>query len=158
MQKNTTILGIDPGTTRIGYGIVQKTGTKMVAVTYGVIETEGGLNGLKKLEKQLKQLIQKYKPTLAAVEKIYFSKNKKTAISVAEARGVILLVLCKKNLKILEYTPSDIKAALCGSGSGDKKMVSKYTALALGMDKIEGYDDASDALAVAVRAGFERVC
>lgn len=77
-------------------------------------------------------------------------------MAVAEARGVILFILERHNIKTLEFSPNDIKAAVTGSGISDKKTVSQFTASVLGLKKISGYDDASDALAVAVRAAFER--
>ena len=153
---NTTILGVDPGTMRIGYGVINKKGSRLEALTYGVIEPTKGSGRFKSIDEELNKLIKKYKPDVAAVEKIFFSKNKKTAIAVAEARGVILFILEKNGIKTLEFSPNEIKAALTGSGISDKKVVSEYTAFALGLKKISGYDDASDALAVAVRASFER--
>ena len=153
---NTTILGIDPGTMRIGYGVISKKGSHLTALDYGVIEPRAGNGRFKELAQKLDKLIKKYKPEVAAVEKIFFSKNKKTAIAVAEARGVILFILEQHGVKTLEFSPNEIKAAITGSGASDKKTVSQFTAFALGLKKISGYDDASDALAVAVRAAFER--
>ena len=151
-----TILGIDPGTMRIGYGVISKSGSRLEALTYGVIEPVGGNGRFKDIGKELNGLIKKYKPDVAAVEKIFFSKNKRTAMAVAEARGVILFILEQHGIKTLEFSPNEIKAAVTGSGMSDKKVVSEFTALTLGLKKISGYDDASDALAVAVRAAFER--
>ena len=156
LMSDTTIIGIDPGTTRIGYGIISKNGSRLRALDYGIIEPAKGNGRFKDLEQKLSKLIKKYKPDVAAVEKIFFSKNKKTAIAVAEARGVILFILERNNIKTLEFSPNEIKAAVTGSGMSGKRVVSEYTASALGLKKISGYDDAADALAIAVRASFER--
>jgi len=155
-MPSTTILGVDPGTTRIGYGVINKNGSHLRALDYGIIEPTKGNGRFKDIENKLNGLIKKYKPDVAAVEKIFFSKNKKTAISVAEARGVILFILERNNIKTLEFSPNEIKAAVTGSGMSGKRVVSEYTASALGLKKISGYDDAADALAIAVRASFER--
>jgi crossover junction endodeoxyribonuclease RuvC len=153
---NITILGIDPGTMRIGYGVINKRGSHLEALAYGVIEPKGMNGRFRDIEAGLNRLIKKYKPDVAAVEKIFFSKNKKTAMAVAEARGVILFILERHKIKTLEFSPNDIRAAVTGSGMSGKKIVSQFTAFTLGLKKISGYDDASDALAVAVRAAFER--
>lgn len=149
------ILGIDPGTTRIGYGFIKKLGPLVELMDYGVIEPGRSEARLRNLERRLVALIKKHRPQLAAVEKIYFSKNKKTAISVAESRGIILFILSKNKIKTLEFNPNDIKSAVAGSGRSDKKTVSKYVCLRLGVGKINGPDDAADALATALRASFE---
>jgi crossover junction endodeoxyribonuclease RuvC len=149
------ILGIDPGTTRIGYGLIQKSGRgKTQLIDYGVIEPGRGERYFKNLEKRLLSLIKKYQPELAAVEKIFFSKNKKTAIEVAEARGVVLFILNKNKVKTVEFTPNEIKSAVTGSGRSDKKTVAEYVCLRLGLKNIDGPDDAADALAIALRASF----
>ncbi len=154
--SETVILGIDPGTTRVGYGVIKKSGGVIKLLDYGVIEPGKNDDHFRTLEKSLNLVIKKYKPSLAAVEKIYFSKNKKTAMSVAEYRGIILFILNKKALKVLEFNPNDIKLVVTGMGNSDKKTVSKYVCFTLGINKIAGHDDASDALAVAIRAAFER--
>lgn len=152
----TIILGIDPGTTRIGYGVIKKSGSVLKLLDYGIIEPVGNDNRFNILERLLNSIIKKYKPSLAAVEKIYFSKNKKTAMSVAEYRGIILFILNKKVKTVLEFDPNNIKLAVTGSGNSDKKTISEYVCLTLGISNISGPDDASDALAVAIRASFER--
>lgn len=150
------ILGIDPGTTRIGYGVIKKAKNAFKLLDYGIIEPGRNHLRFRNLEKKLVSLVKKYKPHLASVEKIYFAKNKKTAISVAESRGIILFILNKNKVKTMEFSPNDIKSAITGFGKSDKKTVSKYVCLTLGIKKIKGPDDASDALAVALRAAFER--
>lgn len=150
------ILGIDPGTTRIGYGIIEKkNGLKMVA--YGVLGIKGGdqKDKLIALAKELRRLIKKYKPSVVGIEKLYFSKNQKTALAVAEARGVITLVVAEEGIPILEFGPNEIKSAVTGYGASGKEAVRRIVSLTLGIPTVEGLDDASDALAIAIRASFE---
>ncbi len=150
------ILGIDPGTTRIGYGIIKKVGSRACLVGYGVIEPGRGESRFRNMERSLNSIIKKYKPRLAAIEKIYFSKNKKTAMSVAESRGIIMFILSKHKIKTLEFTPNEVKSAVTGSGTSDKKAVTRYVCLTLGVEKVNGPDDVSDALAIALLASFQR--
>jgi len=150
------ILGIDPGTTRIGYGVISKNGSSLKLLECGLIEPGREKSRFKNLERGLSMLIKKHKPDLAAVEKLYFSKNKKTAMSVAESRGIILFILDKYSFKTLEFDPNDVKSAVTGFGKSDKKAVAKYVCLTLGIQRVDGPDDISDALAIAIRASFER--
>ena len=150
------ILGIDPGTTRIGYGVISKRGSSLNLLACGLIEPGREKSRFKNLEKGLSSLIKKHKPDLAAVEKLYFSKNKKTAMAVAESRGIILFILNKYNLKTLEFNPNDVKSTVTGRGNSDKKTVARYVCMTLGVEKVNGPDDVSDALAIAIRASFER--
>ena len=154
--RDRIILGIDPGTTRIGYGLIKKTGSKLELLDYGLIEPGRENSKFSILDRKLSGIIKKYKPDLAAVEKLYFAKNKKTAMAVAESRGIILFILNQHGLKIMEFSPNEIKLAVTGSGSSDKKTVAHYVSLTLKIGKISGPDDASDALAAAIRASFER--
>jgi crossover junction endodeoxyribonuclease RuvC len=150
------ILGIDPGTTRIGYGVIEKKG-KTTPVSYGTIELvfcEHGTH-LHNLSKELQKIIQEHNPDYIGVEKLFFSKNKKTALTVAEARGVILLTALQNNIAIKQFSPTEIKSTITGWGKSDKKTVEKCVALSLGLSSVKGYDDASDALAVALRTSFE---
>ena len=151
------ILGIDPGTTKIGYGVI-KSGSRIEFLASGVIgaPVAGSLSRLHAIYKGVTQLIKKYHPGVAAVEKLYFSKNRKTAISVAEARGVILLTLHKNKVRVKEFSPSEIKAAVTGSGRSDKKAVQKIVALSLRLKTPERRDDAADALAIALMAAYDR--
>lgn len=151
------ILGIDPGTTRTGYGLIEKSkGVRLVEC--GLISGEGAsLEGrLIILEAELTKIIKRLKPDLVCLEKLFFTKNKKTASSVSEARGVILLVIGQLGIKFLEFTPSEIKASVAGDGRADKKGVAKAVCFALGESSIPGPDDVSDALAIALMGSFER--
>ncbi len=150
------ILGIDPGTTRVGYGVIQTDGGPRF-IAAGVIGREGGKNHEKLviIERGLARVIKKYRPRRAAVEKLYFSKNRKTAMAVAEARGVILLTLAKNKISIREFDPTEVKATVAGSGRADKATVQEIVSLRLGLSKFKALDDAWDALALAIRASLD---
>lgn len=158
MTKKLIFLGLDPGTTRMGYGLVEKEGGKLALVRCGIIESSlstSQVGRLLILEKVLVQIIKAAQPTVAGIEKLYFSKNKKTALSVAEARGVMVVTLGKLKIPILEFDPTDVKRAVAGDGHCDKKTLAKIVRLTLGEKSLPGPDDASDALAIAIRASFE---
>ncbi len=158
VKKPTVFLGLDPGTTRIGFGLIKKERGKLSLIKCGVIEIKDKETGgrLAVLETQLSQIIKTDRPTVAGVEKLYFAKNKKTALGVAEARGVILLCLSKARVPILEFDPTDVKRTVAGDGHCDKRVLAKIVMLTLGIKSIPGPDDVSDALAIAIRASFER--
>ncbi len=146
------ILGIDPGTARIGFGVINNN-QKLKLIGYGCIQTPKTLKNpqrLAELENQLRQIIKKYKPERVAVEDLFFFKNLKTAISVSQARGVILLTAAKSKIPILEYTPLQIKQAVTGYGRAEKKQVQKMVKMILNLKKIPKPDDAADALAAAI--------
>lgn len=154
-----TILGLDPGTTRVGYGLIKKSGGKLSLIRCGVIENNlstSQVDRLLALEKELNQLIKREGSDMAGVEKLYFSKNKKTALAVAEARGVIVATLGKLKIPVSEFDPTDVKRAVAGHGHCDKKTLAKMVCLTLGVKELPGPDDASDALAIAIRTSFER--
>lgn len=149
------ILGIDPGTARIGYGLISDHPLKLL--DYGVIEIKDKTNRkFLILSEKLGELINKFKPDAASVEKIYFAKNQKTAIEVAQARGIIILSLLNKKIPIYEYTPQEVKLAVTNYGLADKKAVAKLVKQLLGINELKGYDDASDALAIAITAANYR--
>jgi len=146
------ILGIDPGTAITGYGIIEK-GRKLELITYGCIKTSTDLSTAERLDKtykELKTLIKKYKPEIAAVEDIFFFKNLKTAIKVSQARGVILLAIAQSKIRVAEYTPLQIKQAVACYGRAEKLQVQKMVKAILGLEEIPKPDDAADALAVAI--------
>jgi len=148
------ILGIDPGTTRIGYGIIEK--PKKVR-GYGIIEIKkrGLPERLVYLERELEKLIKKYEPEVIAVEKLFFAKNKKTALEVAEARGVIILVAARHKIEIKEPTPIFVKQSVTGYGLADKKAVTKMVERLLNIKDLKKFpDDTADALANAVAAVY----
>ncbi|MDY2986337.1 MAG: crossover junction endodeoxyribonuclease RuvC [Peptoniphilus sp.] len=147
------ILGIDPGYAIIGYGIIDVIGNSLKPVTYGAITTDKDLTFPKRLEKiyiELTDLIEKYKPDDIAFEELFFNKNTKTAIQVAEARGVEILAVKLHVEEIYEYTPLQIKDAIVGYGRAEKRQVQEMVKMILGLSKIPKPDDVADALAVAI--------
>ncbi len=146
------IIGIDPGTTQIGFGIIRNEGNRFEALDYGIIKNSGKdkLFDYKNTAKSLSKLIVKYKPGLAVVEKLFFFKNQKTVMSVGEMRGVIMLTLANHNLTVLEFTPMQVKQALSGYGKADKNQVQRMVRLVLGIKEEIKPDDAADALAIAI--------
>ena len=146
------ILGIDPGYAIIGYGIIDSSKNNAV-VDYGVITTpkeDSIAVRLENIEKSLIYILEKYKPEVVAIEELFFFKNQKTIIPVAEARGVTILT-CRKYCKnIFEYTPLQIKQALTGQGRAEKQQVQFMVKTILGLSSIPKPDDAADALAVAL--------
>jgi crossover junction endodeoxyribonuclease RuvC len=148
------VLGIDPGTATTGYGLVQETPAgELQVVDFGVILTPAGLDMEKRLlhlYEQLTSLILLHRPRSGAVEKLFFSRNVTTAISVGQARGVVLLTMAQKQMSIGEYTPMEVKQAVAGYGGADKNQVQQMVRVLLGLDDIPRPDDAADALAIAI--------
>ena len=152
-------LGIDPGTHRVGYGVIKKEGNKLSLVEQGLIEKkEKGYDAeqLLFIYQGVSSIIDRLSPDELAVEKIFFSNNQKTAMAVAEARGVILLAGVEKKIKIREFSPNTVKQALSGYGSADKKAVLKMVSIVLGLKNFKPIDDASDALAIAITASINK--
>lgn len=147
------VLGIDPGTATTGYGLVEETSDGLRCVRYGVFTTPAGQQAeirLLSLYQQLNDLLLLHRPTSAAVEKLFFSRNVTTALAVGQARGVALLALAQAGLSIAEYTPMQIKQAVAGYGGADKPQMQQMTRALLGLPDIPRPDDAADALAVAI--------
>ncbi len=148
-----TILGIDPGIATVGYGVIQYENGRFRTIATGAIETPVGIDVENRLEivyNDLCELIKMYSPTEMSIEELFFNTNQKTAIAVAEARGVILLAARKNNLNIAEYTPIQVKMAVTGYGRAEKKQVQEMVKIILGLPKIPKPDDAADALALAI--------
>lgn len=148
------VLGIDPGLATTGYGIISVGGhNQYECIAYGTIVTEGGLpdaDRLIVLYDSLIELIQHHQPDTSAVEKLFFQKNVKTALSVGQARGVALLTLAQAHLPIYEYTPNEVKQTVCGYGNADKTQVQRMVQTLLQLEELPKPDDAADALAVAI--------
>lgn len=143
------ILGVDPGTARLGWGVV--CGETIVAC--GCLETKPELveeDRLKTLFDQLNRLIKKYQPEAVAVEKLFFFKNQTTVIPVAQSRGIILLAAAQNELPVFSYTPLQIKQAVTGYGRAEKNQVQQMVKAILKLKNIPRPDDAADALAVAL--------
>jgi crossover junction endodeoxyribonuclease RuvC len=159
--KREIFLGIDPGYADMGYGLVVRgAGRGERCLTYGSIRTEAGEAAavrLRKLQDQLELLIRTYRPTSAAVERLFFSKNVKTAMGVAEARGVILSCLNRMDVPIREFNPADVKMAVCGHGRAGKMEMQKMVQMLLKLDTVPKPDDAADALALALTLANTRV-
>ncbi len=151
----TRVLGIDPGTHRLGWGIVDGIPSKSVLVDCGIIEmpknTKPG-EYLTKIHNELVKLLQKYEPKKVGLEALFFQKNTKTALSVAEARGVIILTLAEFGLSPVELSPNTIKSCVAGSGSAGKSEVERMVGLLLKLNTKTLLDDTTDALAVALTA------
>jgi crossover junction endodeoxyribonuclease RuvC len=148
------ILGIDPGTATTGYGLVRQTADgSLEEVAHGAILTPAKTpmpDRLVTLYTELKEILLLHRPDGAAVEKLFFQKNVRTAISVGQGRGVVLLALAQAGLKIGEYTPNEIKQAVTGYGSADKVQMQEMVKMLLGLAERPKPDDAADALAVAI--------
>lgn len=147
------ILGIDPGFARLGYGVIDYTNGKYRVLEYGSITTEAHQRlplRLKKIEEDLEQIITRYKIEAASIEELFFNTNTKTAIHVAEARGVVLCTLEKSGIPIYEYTPLQAKQALVGYGRADKLQVKQMVKEVLKLENMPKLDDTTDALAIAI--------
>jgi crossover junction endodeoxyribonuclease RuvC len=147
------ILGIDPGTAITGYGILKKKVNNLEMIEYGCLRTENTCSmaeRLEKIDKELTELIKKYKPQHIAVEDIFFSKNAKTVIKVSQARGVVLARAAKMKVPVAEYTPPQVKQAVTSYGRADKNQVQQMVKILLKLNEIPKPDDAADALAIAI--------
>ena len=153
------ILGIDPGFADMGYGIIETSGGRDRCVAYGSLKTTTDMPiaaRLASIYDGLAGIIAKYRPERAGIEKLFFSNNAKTAMLVAEARGVIRLCVEQQGLSCLELNPSDVKIAVCGHGAAAKPEVQKMTKVLLGLADVPKPDDAADALAVAIALAHTR--
>ena len=147
------ILGIDPGMAIVGYGLIETVNDSINLLTSGSIQTDKKLPDSKRLlgiYNDLTTVVQKYQPDCASVEELFFFKNQKTIIPVAEARGVILTVLEKLNIPTYSYTPIQVKQVLTGYGRAEKKEVEQMVRLTLQSDKLPKLDDTVDAIAIAI--------
>lgn len=147
------IIGIDPGTGILGFGVIDVDKHKMKLVEAGVITTPAHTPHDERLEEifdGLTEIIASTKPDLFSIEKLFFSRNITTAMTVSEARGVALLVARKAGLSISEYTPMQIKQSVTGYGKADKKQVQEMVRVQLGLQEVPKPDDCADALAAAI--------
>ncbi|MBE7536635.1 MAG: crossover junction endodeoxyribonuclease RuvC [Anaerolineales bacterium] len=150
----TLALGIDPGTATTGYGLVRlMPDGELVAVSFGIISTPKDATPSARLEMlytNLRKIIKQHKPDTSAVEKLFFARNVTTGIAVGQARGVVLLALEQAGIEIFEYTPKEVKNAVAGYGSAEKRQVQEMVRALLQLDSIPKPDDAADALAIAI--------
>ena len=147
------VLGIDPGYAIVGWGVIEYVGNKYSYKDYGAIFTDSKEDFLDRIEKiydKMSEIIDIYKPDVMSIEKLYFQNNHKTAIDVAQARGVILLSAKKNNLPVYEYTPLQIKSALTGYGKALKPQVMLMVKKLLCLKAVPKPDDTADAIAAAI--------
>lgn len=147
------ILGLDPGMAIVGYSVLDFDGTNFELLHSGAIKTDKSLDDSKRLLEifnDLSTIIERYKPDTASVEKLFFFKNQKTIIPVAEARGVIMMTLEKFKIPAFEYTPIEVKQTLTGYGRADKKEVEQMVKLTLERDNLPKLDDTIDSIAIAI--------
>ena len=147
------ILGIDPGFAITGYSIIDYQGNKFKLIDSGAITTKAGVSfplRLTKIYDDLNMIIDEFKPDVISVEELFFNNNAKTAINVAQARGVVLIVGCKKNIPTFEYTPLQIKQAVAGYGRADKIQVQKMVKTILNVESLPKLDDTTDSMAAAI--------
>jgi crossover junction endodeoxyribonuclease RuvC len=159
------VLGIDPGTAALGYGIVESRSGRLRMVDGGCLTTKPDASLPQRLlviHGLLDELIALHKPDLVAVERLFFSRNAQTAFAVGQARGVVLLAAAQAEVPVREATPNEVKVAVTGYGAADKEQVARMVAVCLGLAEPPRPDDTADALAVAIwaanseRAGTER--
>ena len=147
------IIGIDHGFAIVGYGVIEYTHGRFRVLGYGAITTDAATpteERIKIVYDELSELLRRYRPDEMAIEELFFNSNHTTAITVAEARGVLLLAAAQAGVRIFEYTPLQVKQSVVGYGRADKKQVIAMTNSILGLEKGPKLDDTSDALAIAI--------
>jgi crossover junction endodeoxyribonuclease RuvC len=150
------VMGIDPGTANLGFGVVRVEGNRMVALDGGVVETDAGLSIEHRLERihgEIAELLAWHEPRAMAIEEVFFGKNVQTAMTVGRASGVAMLAAAQAGVSCFAYTPQAIKMAVCGSGAAGKKQVQRMVGTLLGLPELPTPDHAADALAVAICHG-----
>lgn len=147
------IVGIDPGYAIVGYGAVDFAGNNFKTVEYGAVTTPAKTpfdQRLLTIDAELAAFFDRVEPEAVAVEKLFFNSNQKTAIDVAQARGVIVVAAVRLGIPVFEYTPLQVKMAVVGYGRAEKKQVQEMTRIILGLDTVPKPDDTADALAIAI--------
>lgn len=147
------IMGIDPGTRCVGYGVIDKEGSDLRTVDFGTIRTKPGIplpDRLKTIFKRLTSLIKKHSPGIIAVEDVFAGKGSRSSIKIGEGRGVILLCAAMGGMTVAEYTATNVKMAVVGNGHASKKQVKKMVKVILGLAEETMPEDAADALAIAI--------
>ncbi len=151
--KREIYFGIDPGYAITGYGVIEKVGNKLNMLDCGVVSTKPNVEFPERLlaiNTRIATLLDFYKPDYMAVEELFLSQNKTTAIGTAQARGVVIVEAARKNIPVYEFTPGQIKLAVTGYGKADKNQVSQMVVRLLGLKEVPKPDDACDGLAVAI--------
>jgi len=147
------VLGVDPGTAALGWGIVERTGSDLRAIDYGCVHTSADAalpQRLLTIHTEVTELIETHSPDVIAVERLFFSRNAQSAFGVGQARGVVLLAAAQAGIPVREATPNEIKMAVTGYGAADKEQVGRMVAVILKLDEVPTPDDTSDALAAAI--------
>lgn len=147
------VLGIDPGLTRCGYAVLRPSGSGVEAVALGVVRTDTAAplgERLLELAMEVDRLLDERRPGAVALERVFFQNNARTAMSVAQASGVVLTAAARRGIAVADYTPSQVKRAVAGSGTATKAAVRSMVARRLGLAEVRGPADASDAAAVAL--------
>lgn len=145
-------IGIDPGTRKLGWGVVARAGNRLTHVAHGVIALDGSdsiASRLVELEGQLTRVLREHRPNVSSVESLFFNKDAQAAAKLGHARGVVLLCLAREGIPIAEYAPAKIKRTIAGTGQADKRQVALMVRAALSLDSLPPVD-ASDALAIAM--------
>ncbi|MGD9711644.1 MAG: crossover junction endodeoxyribonuclease RuvC [Thermomicrobiales bacterium] len=147
------IFGVDPGTARMGFGVIEYDGSSSQLIEHGVLETSVDTSmpyRLRELYEQLTDLMGTHNPAVVAIEALFFARNVTTAISVGQARGIVLLAAAMRDLAVHEYSPSEIKYSVAGYGKADKPQMQEMVRMILGLAAVPHPDDAADAVAVAI--------
>ncbi len=147
------VLGVDPGLASTGYGVVERRGSRLLALDGGVIETAAGLaqeRRLAEIHAAVDGLLEEHQPQAMALEQLYFGQNVRTAFAVGQARGAAMLAAGQRGLECFSYTPQQVKGAVCGNGRAPKEQVGRMVAALLSLAEEPRPDHAADALAVAI--------
>lgn len=147
------VLGFDPGTATTGYGVVEGEGNRLHHIAHGTIDTPAGehfARRLQRIHEEAREIIAAHNPDAVAIEKLYFSKNVRTGIAVAEARGVLVLAAVEQDLPIGEFTPLELKSGVTGYGKATKRQVQEMVKILLNLDALPRPNDAADALGLAI--------
>lgn len=147
------VLGIDPGTAALGWGLIEQTAGRLRAIDHGCLVTSPDLplgERLVAIHRHVADLLAEHRPEVVGVERVFFSRNAQTAMAVGHARGVVLLAAAETGCPVREATPNEVKSAVTGYGAADKEQVGRMVQLVLGMAAVPTPDDAADALAIAI--------
>lgn len=151
-MRNRVVVGFDPGTARLGFGVVAGDDDPQ-PLDYGVLETAASIpmpERLKQLYEGVCEILRTYRPDVCAIEQLFFSRNVTTALSVGQARGIVMLAAAQASVPVVEYKPAEVKQAVSGYGKADKAQMQEMVRLILGLQEAPYPDDAADALAVAL--------
>lgn len=154
------VLGIDPGLARLGWAVLNGGSGQTELIGCGCLETAAALSTpqrLQKLHRRLNQIVYEYRPDRLAVEKLFFTKNVTTGMTVGQARGIVLLVAAEHDLPVVELTPTAVKASVTGDGRADKRQMQRMIQILLRLKRLPRYDDTADAIAIALCAVNRKV-